>query len=248
MPLSKPFHIAIIGGGITGVCLGIALSRRRISFTIYERASSFGEIGAGVGVSPNAVRALGVIDPAAMDAWHNVVTMNADPDKRDVWFDFLDGTDATTPVADLEPLFTIRGKSGYGHRAAHRAKFLEELVRLLPPDVARFDKRLVGIEESEGIHGRLTVKFADGSTAEADAVVGCDGIKSRTREFVLGLDHPALKCRYSHKYAWRGLIPMQDAVDILGTERAANATLWVSGSRLNSGMTMFMSLTLSSLI
>lgn len=45
----KQFEIAIIGGGITGITLAIALCKRNIRCTIYEQASAFGEIGAGVG-------------------------------------------------------------------------------------------------------------------------------------------------------------------------------------------------------
>ncbi len=49
VPAGKPFEIAIIGGGITGITLAIALCKRNIRCAIYEQASAFGEIGAGVG-------------------------------------------------------------------------------------------------------------------------------------------------------------------------------------------------------
>lgn len=63
---SKSFSIAIIGGGITGLTLAIALCKRGISCTIYEQAAAFGEIGAGVGVHPNAVRAMRICDERSM--------------------------------------------------------------------------------------------------------------------------------------------------------------------------------------
>ena len=44
----KPFDIAIVGGGISGLTLAIALSEANIPVTIYEAAKHFGEIGAGV--------------------------------------------------------------------------------------------------------------------------------------------------------------------------------------------------------
>jgi len=56
-PPAKPFEVAIVGGGITGITLAVALCKRGIRCTIYEQASAFGEIGAGVGMHPNAVRA-----------------------------------------------------------------------------------------------------------------------------------------------------------------------------------------------
>lgn len=78
---------------------------------------------------------------------------------------------------------------------------------------------------------RVTVlmKFADGSVAEADAIIGCDGVRSRTRAIMVGEDHPAAMASYTHKYAYRGLVPMSQASMALGVERAMNATCWVSG-------------------
>jgi salicylate hydroxylase len=220
------FHIAIVGGGITGLSLAIALRKRNISCTIYEQASAFGEIGAGVGMHPNAVRAMGICDQAMVDAFHRVASYNLWESKRIVWFDFVDGL-SPVPAPELQPLFTIYGQHEGGHAACHRARFLDELVKLLPADIARFQKRLRRVDEDPR-SGKLVLAFEDGSTAEADAVVGCDGIKSRTRALIVGEDSPQATCSYSHKYAYRGLIPMEKAVEALGEEKAANACLWVS--------------------
>lgn len=57
MPASNPFDIAIVGGGISGLTLAISLYKQNVPVTVYESASKFGEIGAGVGFGPNAVRA-----------------------------------------------------------------------------------------------------------------------------------------------------------------------------------------------
>lgn len=56
-------HVAIVGGGITGVILALGLQHRGVSYTLYERAAAFNEIGAGIGFSPNAERALRLVDP-----------------------------------------------------------------------------------------------------------------------------------------------------------------------------------------
>lgn len=47
--------IAIIGGGITGLTTAIALRRQGISCQVYERAGHLNEVGAGVGLAPNAM-------------------------------------------------------------------------------------------------------------------------------------------------------------------------------------------------
>lgn len=70
-------------------------------------------------------------------------------------------------------------------------------------------------------------RFEDGTREEADAIVGCDGIKSRTRHIVLGADHPAANPVFSGKYAYRGLIPMEKAVSALGDELARNSQIYM---------------------
>ncbi|KAK0247641.1 hypothetical protein B0A54_15791 [Friedmanniomyces endolithicus] len=189
-------NIAIVGGGISGLVLAIALLRRGIKVQVYEQAHAFGEIGAGVAFGPNSVRAMQTCSPDIHAAFHKVATRNQWPDKRNVWFDFMDGYDKDAP-----------------------------LVKLVPDGVAHFKKHLDTIELPTG-DGKVKLLFHDGTEAEADAVIGCDGIKSRTRAWMLGGDDkPGAAPVYTYKYAYRGLIPMQRAVDELGEDNAKNAKM-----------------------
>lgn len=52
-------------------------------------------------------------------------------------------------------------------------------------------------------------------------VIGCDGIRSRVRQLILGEDHPASHPGYTHKYAFRGLIPMEKAKAALGDDKTS---------------------------
>lgn len=61
-------------------------------------------------------------------------------------------------------------------------------------------------------------------------VIGCDGIKSRVRAWMMGADHPSTPPVYTHKYAYRGLIPMEKAKKELGDDLASNAKMHVSQS------------------
>mgnify|MGYP004504719097 CR=1 FL=1 len=65
------------------------------------------------------------------------------------------------------------------------------------------------------LEGDAVLHFADGTTAQHTAVFGCDGIKSRIRPIVLADADPA-PAVFSGKYAYRGLVPMDKAVEILG--------------------------------
>jgi salicylate hydroxylase len=58
----QQFNLAIIGAGIGGLSLAIRLTRHNVPFTIYESARAFSTVGAGVGLGPNAIRAMDLID------------------------------------------------------------------------------------------------------------------------------------------------------------------------------------------
>ena len=228
MASSKDFEIAIIGGGIAGMTLAIALLKRNIKVKIYEQAHKFGEIGAGVAFGPNAVRAMQICDRAIEAAFDRTVTHNQWPSKRRVWFDFLDGT-STVTAGDgdsgyQDALFSV--PCSQGSNGVHRAHYLAELLKLFPESLTALGHHLDNVSESKDT-GRLLLHFHNGDLAEADAVIGCDGIKSRVRQLIVGEDHPSAHPGYSHKYAYRGLIPMEKAIEAVGEERALNSCFYV---------------------
>lgn len=223
-PSTNELEFAIIGGGISGLTLAIALQSRNIRCTVYEQAPHFGEIGAGVSFTSNAVQAMKICDSGIYAAFEKVRTANIWDSKKDVWFDYHDGfhNNANTHA------FTIR--NSLGQAGVHRARYLDELIKLFPRERARFGKRLEGLSRQDD--GRYALKFHDGSEAMADAVIGCDGIKSQVRRLVYGKDHPCARPTYTHKYAYRALARMEDAIQIVGEEKALNACMHVGGSSM----------------
>jgi salicylate hydroxylase len=164
MTSSKPLDIAIIGGGISGVTLAIALLDRGLTVNVYEQASRFGEIGAGVAFNPAAARAMKICSHKIFTAYEKVVTKNQGGEKQDIWFDWVDGHN-DTEVGKEEYDFSIGNESGAN--AVHRAHFLDQLVKHVPEGVTQFGKHLDTIEELQD--GKLKLKFHDGSDATADA-------------------------------------------------------------------------------
>ena len=76
-PEKIAYKVAVIGGGICGLALTIGLLKyEHIDVQIYEAAPSFGEIGAGITVGPNAQRALELIGPEAEAAFAKHKTPN----------------------------------------------------------------------------------------------------------------------------------------------------------------------------
>ena len=110
-----------------------------------------------------------------------------------------------------------------GSQSVHRAHFLGELVKGVPAECAHFNKRVQSIEEREG--GGVVLHFKDGTTALADAVIGADGIHSVTREFILGERDMSARSVFAGSVAFRGLVPMDKAVERLGAEHAQNSTI-----------------------
>lgn len=223
---TKDFDLAIIGGGIAGLTLALALHHRGIKVSIYEQAPKFGEIGAGVSFSPNAVQAMKICHDGIYQSFEKVCTRNQWPSKRQVWFDFFDAYGGEGEQLEKStPKFTV--SNSLGQNGVHRATFLDELVKLVPDGIAHFGKRLKSLEQ-HGEGGKCVMKFEDGSSAEADAVIGCDGIKSKTRQLMHGLDHPCAHPTYTYKYAYRGVVPMAKAIEAVGEERASNSCMHVS--------------------
>lgn len=192
--------------------------------TIYEQAAQFSEIGAGVAFTSNAVQAMQICHEGIAQAFSKVRTSNTWAEKKNVWFDFHDGYHTSR---DDTHAFTI--SSEIGQAACHRANFLDELVQLFPRERSRFGKRLDRLSQDDA--GRWVMYFIDGSTATTDAVVGCDGIKSKLRQLMYGADNPVSYPTYTHKYAYRALMDMEQAVKLLGEEKAMNACMHVSGFR-----------------
>jgi salicylate hydroxylase len=225
-PTPKPLHIAICGGGIGGVALAIGLLpySSTITFTIYEAASAFGEIGAGVGYGNNSHKAIQLISPALWERYKTRATFNGWDSKARTWFDFQVGEKGPDEGKSIIEVFMDNMET---QSTVHRAHFLEELVSFLPEGVAVMGKRVVGLEQPAGEEGTVLISFADGTTATADAVVGCDGIRSACRAFVVGTDSPALRPRFTNKYAYRGLSPMDKALEVLGEEKARNRQMYL---------------------
>lgn len=183
-----------------------------------------------------------MLDPTILDAYNKCQTTNVNLEEQGRFFNFrwgmqrpsADGMKAGGLVADV--------RSGCTTSSVHRARFLGELSKLLPEEMASFGKRVVQIEEvgvgkkrklacgdGEGTgEAGVVLWFADGTTARHDAVVGCDGIKSQVRKLMLGWGGKrdrASEPVFSGKYCYRGLVPAEKAVEILGEEMATESQM-----------------------
>lgn len=203
---SSTFKVAVVGGGIGGVVTTIALLSQNIDVQLYEATQNYRELGGGIIFGPNTLRIMEKINPAMMNAYRVCATTNAWESKRDIWWEFRHGLPPSGEPDAAPKLIAAVKAQGVGHASAKRPAFLAELVKLIPEDIVHFGKRLEHAQD-KGAEG-VEMRFQDGSTETADAVVGCDGIKSQLRKLVLGKENLASWPSFTGKYAWRALLPM----------------------------------------
>lgn len=235
---AKPFTVAIVGGGIGGIALAIGLLHRGIKFQVYEAARAHAEIGAGIAFGPNSIRAMQVINPTMKTIFDRLATKNETPEEEETWINFRNGFDNLDEIAKVRT--TDERKTGLS--SVHRANFLNAIARLVPSNAIHFGKKLSTLES--GPHGNYQLLFEDRSLATADLVIGCDGIRSRVRQLILGKSSPTEDCVFTSKYAFRGLVPMPDARSVIGDQLAGNSQMYLGPGRsvltypINGGETM----------
>lgn len=236
---SHKLNVAIIGGGIGGLCLAIGLlSHPHLSIKIYEAAPAFSEIGAGVACGANAARALSLIDlsGALTRAYSKCATHDALPGREDIWFPMRHGQVGQGGEEVGSEIWTIRNQrakelgmdgAGRARSCLHRADFLKELVELIPGGVAEFGKAFTGFEVLDVDGGKgVRIHFADGTDTTADVVVGCDGIKSGVRTAMLKNTGRTVQPSYTGVYAYRALVPVAAAKQVLPEELAICGSIY----------------------
>ncbi len=181
-------RIAIIGGGIGGLVCALALRKVGLTPVIFERAGAFEDVGAGISLSPNAVKALN---------WLGLG-------------DFLAAT-ANEPMeqqlrhgrsgALLQAIDRRHTRDVYGapYLQLHRADLVAVLVAAFGADRVQLGRGLARIAPDGGLG------FADGSRASADLVIAADGLRSTVRAQLFDNGAP----QFSGHVAWRALVPAE---------------------------------------
>ncbi|MEU0615213.1 FAD-dependent monooxygenase [Streptomyces albogriseolus] len=182
--------IAVIGAGYGGAAAAKALSLLGASVDVYEQASRIREVGAGIGLRPatmNRFREWGVFDAIAEvtspSDYFEILTATGDPIMKEAW-----------PAA---------GEQTHTH-LIHRGDFIDALMGVLPEGMVHLGHKLETIED-RGDSAALT--FANGATAEADLVVGADGIRSVVRHQLFSQKAPV----FAGEHAYRTVISVDDA-------------------------------------
>ncbi|HYX48619.1 MAG TPA: FAD-dependent monooxygenase, partial [Ktedonobacteraceae bacterium] len=176
----------IIGGGIGGVTAAIALQQAGLDVTVYERAEELQEVGSGLPLWTNALRALHVLGltDALDEAGVQVTSVRVT-----TW----DGDTLTDTSNDkyLKKLGTIT-------IVVHRAELLALLLKTLGEENVQLGMTCIGFtQDATGV----TAQFSNGQEVRGDILIGADGIRSTTRTQLFG----HMKPNYVGYTCWRGL-------------------------------------------
>jgi salicylate hydroxylase len=192
--MDRKSKIAIIGAGVGGLTLWLALRQRGLAADLYEQASELAEIGAAVALSANATRELdrlGVLDP--------IVVASTEPTEL-VYRDGRTGGRIAAHAIRLGSSY--RARFGAPFCGIHRVELQRALSAGVDRERLHLGRRLVDLFEDGD---RVTLSFADGGTVEADGVIAADGVRSVVRRFVAGDDG----LLYSQTSGFRGIIPVE---------------------------------------
>ena len=185
-------RVAIVGGGIGGLTLGLALREHGVNAEIYEAAPELAEIGAAVAQSANAtkiLRRLGLLDQLTAVATAPTELIYREgrtgrriaghPVRNDGWYE---------------------AKFGAPYYGVHRADLQRVLGSAFGGQHLHLGCKLANLtEDADEVH----LEFADGRSASADIVVGADGIRSTVRNWISGGDD----LTYTGTSGFRGIVP-----------------------------------------
>lgn len=188
-----PTDVLIAGAGIGGLTAALALAQKGFRVRIFEQATELGEVGAGLQIAANGTHVL-----QKLGLEQELEGIGFKPVAATMRLGRSGATVFTTPLGEQ-----AREKYGAWYHHVHRG----DLHRILREKAAGNPD--ISIELGRGVTGfaddgtTVTASLQDGTTVSGDALIGADGIHSKVREGVCGIDKP----RFTGNVAWRLVVP-----------------------------------------
>ena len=187
-------RVLIAGGGIGGLTAALCLAEAGFEVSVFEQSAEFGEIGAGIQLSPNCTRVL-----------HH---LGLEPALASCAF-LPEGMEFRTWKSGKVIGSSLLGQSvwkryGFPYYHVHRADLLRVLAEAATARTSAIELKtgsaMTGFEQADRVHATV-----GGTKYEGDALIGADGIHSAVRAQLFGDDAP----QFTGNVAWRALVPTE---------------------------------------
>ncbi|MDA3320714.1 Putative flavoprotein monooxygenase acting on aromatic compound [Acinetobacter baumannii] len=186
-------NVVIIGAGMGGLTTGIALKKFGHQVRIFEQTEKILPVGAAISLWSNGVKCLNYLGLT-----DKIAKLGGQMDDL-AYVDGLTG-DVMTQFS-LRPLIEEVGQRPY---PVARADLQNMLMDEFGRDQIYLGKKMVSLEDKTDF---VEVHFADGSSTQADLLIGADGTHSMTRTYVLGQQ---VQRRYAGYVNWNGLVEISE--------------------------------------
>ena len=219
-------HVLIAGAGIGGLGAALALAQIGLKVTVLEQSDAFGEVGAGVQISPNAFKVLS--GWGLGDALLQTANFPQALQVRSATSDKL--------LGQLQLGNQAQPRYGFPFATLHRADLHVLLLNALRQEVhvdLYLNAKITHIAEtnqplspqvSPQVNPQVVVTTELGDTFTADALIGADGLWSSVRQQMLDQSAP----HATGHTAWRALLPMADVPPELQQD---SVTAWLDADR-----------------
>jgi len=192
----KKKPIIIIGAGISGLTLALALLKNNINVLIFEKEKEIEQRGAGINISPNGTSIL--YNLGLEKKINSLACKPINIELRNFNNGFL--------LAKQNLNNSCENKFKYPFFQAQRRDLINILfdeINKINSEIIFFDYELKRYEEKNNF---VSVTFDNDKKVDGSLIIGCDGINSNVRKIL----NPNASSEFSNIIAWRGVVKMND--------------------------------------
>ncbi|ANC79449.1 2-polyprenyl-6-methoxyphenol hydroxylase [Fictibacillus phosphorivorans] len=208
--MSSTYNVIVNGGGLGGLSVANALQQLGIQVSVYERATELKEMGAGIVLAANAIKALD-----KLGLGEKVRSLGSSVKKAEIrtWDGKL--------LVDL-PVHKQAEQYGTYSYLIHRADLQNILYENLNSGTVFLGRKLVNKEQDTS---KVRAIYEKKEVVEGDLLIGADGVHSKIRSLLID----STPLRYSGFTAFRGIANFED--DRFPLEQGGGFEAWGHGRR-----------------
>lgn len=207
--IKTDFPVIVAGGGIGGLGVALGLARHGFQVQVFEQASEFREVGAGIQLAPNGMRALHRLGlTEKLKRW---TSLPPAIELRDA----LDGS----MFAELDLGERFLQHFGHPYAVIHRADLLSTIYAECQAHPNIKLERNVEVVDFFQDNESVTVLLKDGREVKGHALVGADGLRSVIRQKIIGDG----RNKVSRLVCYRSVVPKSEIPESLWSP---NVVMW----------------------